>query len=258
MFDEQPTQFPVQPPANLPTEPDDMFSGVEKDQPEGPTALEAGLLKKKESPTSDGSLRDAPIETMPLEEDTPPDARELYPAKAPILGKIFLVLVVVAVAGGAGYGGWRIFANYSGADKTVTPQTNNGPAVTPQVQMPAGLPDKLPEPAPVSPSTNTASADMNSDKILFGEPIDTDKDGLDDVREGELGTDINKPDTDNDGLSDGDEAIIWKTDPLNPDTDNDSYLDGEEVSHGYNPLGPGKLFPGQGQAPAATTATSSK
>ena len=79
-------------------------------------------------------------------------------------------------------------------------------------------------------------------RVLFGEPIDSDKDGLDDVREKELGTGANKPDTDNDGLIDGDEVIIWKTNPLNPDTDGDGFPDGTEVKNGYNPLGIGKIF----------------
>ena len=83
---------------------------------------------------------------------------------------------------------------------------------------------------------------MNNDKILFGEAVDSDKDGLDDVREKELGTDAYNADTDSDGLSDGDEVIIWKTNPLNPDTDGDSYKDGQEVRNGYNPLGAGKLI----------------
>ncbi len=42
-------------------------------------------------------------------------------------------------------------------------------------------------------------------------------------------------DTDNDGLTDGQEAIIG-TDPTNPDTDGDSFLDGEEVDNGTDPL----------------------
>jgi hypothetical protein len=37
-------------------------------------------------------------------------------------------------------------------------------------------------------------------------------------------------------LSDGDEVIIWKTNPMNPDSDGDSYLDGSEVKSGYNLL----------------------
>jgi S1-C subfamily serine protease len=43
-------------------------------------------------------------------------------------------------------------------------------------------------------------------------------------------------DSDNDGLSDAQEAQLG-TDPHNPDTDGDGYLDGSEVTNGYNPLG---------------------
>lgn len=70
--------------------------------------------------------------------------------------------------------------------------------------------------------------------------LDTDADGLIDIEEIRLGTDINNFDTDGDGLSDGDE-IVYGTNPLNPDTDGDSYLDGSEVANGYNPLGDGML-----------------
>ena len=106
-------------------------------------------------------------------------------------------------------------------------------------------------------TTSDVTAKMNNDKILFGEAVDSDKDGLDDVRERELGTDPYNADTDKDVLSDGDEVIIWKTNPLNPDTDGDTYQDGQEVRSGYNPLGAGKLF----NVPASTstsTATSTK
>lgn len=49
-------------------------------------------------------------------------------------------------------------------------------------------------------------------------------------------------DSDNDGLSDGDELNIYGTDPFNPDSDGDGYSDGDEVKGGYNPNGPGKLL----------------
>jgi len=67
------------------------------------------------------------------------------------------------------------------------------------------------------------------DNIIVGQPIDTDNDGLDDVREYDLGTDPLNWDTDLDELSDGDEIIIWKTDPLNFDSDGDTYGDGAEI-----------------------------
>jgi len=74
------------------------------------------------------------------------------------------------------------------------------------------------------------------------EEVDTDKDGLTDAREAELGTSPTNADTDDDGLFDFEEVETYHTDPLNPDTDGDSYKDGEEVQNGYNPNGPGKLF----------------
>jgi hypothetical protein len=71
--------------------------------------------------------------------------------------------------------------------------------------------------------------------------IDTDKDNLSDEEERALKTDPLNADTDNDGLSDYDEVRYYKTNPLNSDSDGDGYFDGVEVSHGFNPLGAGKL-----------------
>jgi hypothetical protein len=59
--------------------------------------------------------------------------------------------------------------------------------------------------------------------------LDTDEDGLDNLREYELGTDPNSPDSDLDGLTDGDEVNIHGTRPTDPDSDRDGRLDGEEI-----------------------------
>jgi len=72
--------------------------------------------------------------------------------------------------------------------------------------------------------------------------VDTDRDGLTDLQEAEIGTNIKVADTDADGLSDYEEVNTWKTDPLDPDTDGDSFIDGAEVSSGYDPNGDGKLM----------------
>jgi outer membrane protein OmpA-like peptidoglycan-associated protein/opacity protein-like surface antigen len=70
-----------------------------------------------------------------------------------------------------------------------------------------------------------------------GGPLDSDGDGLSDVRESELGTDPYDPDTDKDGLNDGAEVLTHSTDPLNPDTDYDGLKDGPEVfEHKTDPL----------------------
>jgi outer membrane protein OmpA-like peptidoglycan-associated protein len=72
---------------------------------------------------------------------------------------------------------------------------------------------------------------------VSGGSIDSDGDGLLDSEEAQIGTDPFNPDTDQDGLSDGEEVRTYKTDPLNPDTDLDALKDGGEVlTYKTNPL----------------------
>jgi uncharacterized membrane protein YgcG len=69
--------------------------------------------------------------------------------------------------------------------------------------------------------------------------IDSDGDGLYDHEEIALGTDPNDPDTDQDGLSDGDEVKIYGSNPLSMDTDGDGLPDYNEVmQHGTDPTKP--------------------
>lgn len=66
---------------------------------------------------------------------------------------------------------------------------------------------------------------------------DPDSDGLANDEEYGQETDPNLSDTDNDGLSDGEEVNQHETDPLLVDTDEDGLTDGAEInSHGSNPL----------------------
>jgi hypothetical protein len=67
--------------------------------------------------------------------------------------------------------------------------------------------------------------------------VDTDRDGLTDVQERELGTLLNSPDSDGDGLNDKDE-VDGDTDPLNPDSDGDGLSDGEEKLWRTDPNAP--------------------
>ena len=72
--------------------------------------------------------------------------------------------------------------------------------------------------------------------------LDSDQDGIPDSLERKIGTDPNDKDTDDDGLTDGEEYFAkygYKTDPLNPDTDGDGLKDGEEIKkYKTNPLDP--------------------
>lgn len=263
MFEDQTNKST--PPGNLPVEPEDMFAGVENDANLGPEnmtagktpdALGAGLLRKKDMSVSSASA--------------PMTAQTLYEMKQPILGKILLSILVVAVLAGIGFAGWYGYDKFI-KNKTTTSlvptSAVNEEKKTQQDQPPSEAAEvkiKETEIPPIqnleSPTSSDVTSNMNNDKILFGEAIDSDKDGLDDVREKELGTNQFNADTDADGLNDSDEVIIWKTNPLNPDTDNDTYKDGEEVRNGYNPLGPGKLFniPAGASTSTATTSAASK
>ncbi len=65
---------------------------------------------------------------------------------------------------------------------------------------------------------------------------DKDFDSLADDQEKKIGTKVDSADTDKDGLNDGAEINIFKTDPLKLDTDGDGVPDGKEVARKTDPL----------------------
>ncbi len=72
--------------------------------------------------------------------------------------------------------------------------------------------------------------------------LDPDHDGLTNLQEYQLGTDIHNPDTDGDGLTDGQEVLLYHTNPLLADTDGDGVPDGVEVQTGSDPNNPNSFF----------------
>ncbi len=62
-----------------------------------------------------------------------------------------------------------------------------------------------------------------------GSDTDADADNIADALEWDLGLDPGNADSDGDGVADGDEISIYRTDPLNWDTDGDGISDGEEL-----------------------------
>jgi outer membrane protein OmpA-like peptidoglycan-associated protein len=73
----------------------------------------------------------------------------------------------------------------------------------------------------------------SSSKKAAKTTLDSDHDGLSNAQEKKIGTDPHNPDTDGDGLNDGEEVNKYHTNPTNPDTDGDGLNDGDEV-HSYN------------------------
>lgn len=250
------------PPNNLPiNEPEDMFSEVDDENSTLPNpsdnkkdALSAGVLQPKnegEKKEVENAVSDKPKDSL-AELDISQQAESLnqvaqYKMKQPVLGKILFIILLVIVVISLLFAGWFLYGKFF---NNKTPETNNKSTTT----LPSS---KATNTQTKNANTNTNSvADKNNkttntqdvvseqatDKILFGQAIDTDGDGLDDIREKQLGTDPNKKDSDGDGLTDGDEVLIWNTEPLNSDTDGDGYADGHEIQNGYSPLGPGKLY----------------
>lgn len=250
-----------------------------------PSALDAGILKPKEQmpmddmnidsgteeplPFRDAGMPSSPASfpssavapqapmnsprmdapQMPPHVSVPPQLPQddMYRMKDPTLSRgimtgIVMIIVLLIVGGG----GWWIYRSFIAPAKTTS--TTNNPFGENTV-VPPVTNTTVPISEEESGLNEPVSADDMDTTVLFGEPIDSDGDGLDDTRESSLQTDANNWDSDSDDLSDGDEVIIWKTNPLVADTDGDTYFDGAEVKAGYNPAGPGKIF----EPPAAAS-----
>ena len=84
------------------------------------------------------------------------------------------------------------------------------------------------------PLVLAAVKDLDGGGLVADGSGDEDGDGLTDLEEvADVGTDPCNPDTDGDGLNDGDEVNLG-TDPTNPDTDGDGVPDGADA----DPLDP--------------------
>lgn len=194
------------------------------------------------------------VPKMNTYQDNSQGGTDVYSIKEPIGSRktiMWIVIIVLVVVLGIG-SAWIYFSfirNNDATDGFGTP--NNSTDFNTEGQSTDTASDNDLEPTDTqSVDTTNSQTDGNSggqeldvdQNILFGEPIDTDGDALDDIREADIGTDPLNWDTDGDELSDSDEITVWKTNPLNPDTDGDGYFDGAEIRNGYSPTGPGKLF----------------
>jgi len=91
-------------------------------------------------------------------------------------------------------------------------------------------------------SRGETNAVVAVDQIVIVVNSDADGDGLSNDQEQTLGTNPLCYDTDDDGLSDGDEVNIYATNPLLRDTDGDGVSDGQELAAGTNPNSAASVF----------------
>jgi hypothetical protein len=71
--------------------------------------------------------------------------------------------------------------------------------------------------------------------FYYGAP-DRDRDGVNDDLEVNLGLNPDSDDTDYDGIGDGDEMYVYRTDPFARDTDGDGLWDFDELHYGTSPI----------------------
>ena len=98
-------------------------------------------------------------------------------------------------------------------------------------------PEAEPAPAPVAEAAPEPIADAapaeTSEPVVADAAVataaDQDADNYLDAAELEIGLDPGDPDSDDDGVADGDEVNIYFTDPFNGDSDGDGASDGEEL-----------------------------
>ena len=83
-------------------------------------------------------------------------------------------------------------------------------------------------------ATEPALFDTDGNGISDAEE-DADQDGLNNIKEVELGTDPLSSDSDGDSIPDFEEVTSYKTNPLSRDTDNDGASDLWEIENGFDP-----------------------
>jgi hypothetical protein len=162
-------------------------------------------------------------------------------------------LIIVAISLSASLGGLPgadlvqaqgpvVYDNASGTDGTCTASgaPNERMVVCTDLSPGRGVslvePGTAPAPPPATtdappasePAPETEPAPEAND-MAVATPTDQDADNAPDELEPGMGLDPTNPDTDEDGVADGDEPNIYGTDPLNPDTDGDGSSDGEEL-----------------------------
>jgi hypothetical protein len=159
-----------------------------------------------------------------------------------IIAVLSLSTSLVALSGvvpAQAQGGPVVYDDASGTDDTCTASGASGDQMIVCTDLRPGrgvtIIDPGAEPAPVTKDVAPTAAAPEAESApeatdtAVASATDQDADNAPDEREPGLGLDPRNPDTDGDGVADGDEPNLYGTDPLNADTDGDGANDGEEL-----------------------------
>ncbi len=219
-------------PSNTEEKPEELIEDIFSDS-DGPVIDGA---KPEESFYNQGKEKPAvfaPVDGKTEQEESKTDK------KLPIIKILIVFLFIGAVSGGG----------YFAYDKYLKDIVFNDevPGIQEGEESPGGEEGEIPnsneeldiENQEQIPPASSDEAENRDENVV---EKDTDGDGLSDLKEIELGLNINNIDTDGDGLFDREELVVYKTNPKKKDTDGDGFSDGDEVKAGYNPNGDGKLY----------------
>lgn len=149
--------------------------------------------------------------------------------------KSILIVLGVGFLGFAGYFAYNRFIAKPKNTALVSDQNNNQQN---NQNQPAPQPQPQPQPQSQIPDTwqqKFFNSPNCSNQDVCGDAADPDHDGLTNLEEYNRGTDPNNPDSDGDGISDGDEVHVFGLDPANPKTAGvPKFTDSGDLNYKYN------------------------
>ena len=156
------------------------------------------------------------------------------PAQPRRLGPIVAAVALVALLVVGFFVLRPLLGGNNGGDTTTT--ENNGDATAGEATVEAAAGATLTAVAIAGQELAAAQTTATAAALTAAVAGDADGDGLSNDQETTLATDPGSPDTDVDGLKDGDEVLIYATDPTNRDSDGDLLTDFDEINtHQTNP-----------------------
>ncbi len=168
------------------------------------------------APASDAPAETAPAPNVPLGANLTPPLGALPPGP------------VILSAPGSGRPGSSSVSMAPGTLSAGVAREGVNAVRAPEAE-PAPAPVTAAAPEPVADTAPAETTEAVAADIAVASPEDMDADNYLDTLELEVGLDPGNPDTDGDGVADGDEVNIYLTDPFTWDTDGDGASDGEEL-----------------------------